>query len=393
MRHYGTFLRAHPLVARLAAVQTLTYFGAWFSNVAIYTMALSWGVGAFWIGMIAVVQLLPGIMQAPFSGPLVDRLPARALMMGLLGVEIAATGMLLIVNSREDLWLLLGLLFVRMSAASFYFTAEMSLLPKILSGEALRQANEIHSIIWSFCYTAGMAASGLAVHWWGATMAIAIDCSLFILAWFVLAKAPLPRQKGNATEPMGAMIVEGWRYLWAHPKLLGLMALHATVGLTAYDALVALLADFYYRDVIAVALAIGWINAIRALALMVGPMFLGRLMTPRRLVWLLVIQGVAIVIWGWWQHDFWLSLIGTFVAGFWTSTIWSYTYTMLQERTEPAFLGRVIAYNDMLFTTTAALTSITIGLLIDYGWQPESITWAIGGGFLVSGMLYGLWKK
>jgi hypothetical protein len=47
-----------------------------------------------------------------------------------------------------------------MSAASMFFSSEMSLLAKIATGKDLQTANEIQSIIWSFTYAVGMALSG-----------------------------------------------------------------------------------------------------------------------------------------------------------------------------------------------------------------------------------------
>lgn len=390
MRLYVSFLRAHPIIAQLAAVQTLSYFGAWFTNVAVYALAIEWGVSPFWIGVIAVVQLLPAVLQAPFSGPLIDRLAPRRLMSLMLLIEIAATLGLLLVSFAAWLWLLLVLLFVRMSAGSFYFTAEMTLLPRLIDGEALQRANELHSIVWSLSYTLGMAASGVVVYWWGAKTAIALDAVLFMVAFVLFRRAALPVLGGKSSEPLGEMIRKGWRYLAGHRHLIGYMLLHATVGLTAYDALVAILAKEYYAAVVAIPLAIGSIHAVRAVALMIGPVVLGRLMSRARLTWILAAQGAVIALWALWQDVFWLSLLGSLMAGFFTSTLWSYTYTLLQESTDPRYIGRVIAYNDMLFMSVAALFSMVVGAMVETGWAPQSMTLVIATGFFVAALLYGL---
>jgi hypothetical protein len=79
------------------------------------------------------------------------------------------------------------LLFIRMGSASMFFTTEMTLLPIIISGEALVKANEIHSIIWSFTFSAGMALGGIAVYQFGVYGAILIDSAYH--KWFIKAFA------------------------------------------------------------------------------------------------------------------------------------------------------------------------------------------------------------
>ena len=44
---------------------------------------------------------------------------------------------------------------------ALYFQAKMSLLPSLVAPQHLKLANEIHSVIFAFCYTAGMALAGI----------------------------------------------------------------------------------------------------------------------------------------------------------------------------------------------------------------------------------------
>ena len=182
---YWNFLKSEPIVFRLTIIQLLTFFGAWFTNVAIYTLLVKLGASAFIISITAAIHFLPAVIQAPFIGSLIDRLAPKPLFLTLLVVEIVATSIILYIDSLQLVWLLLLLLFIRISAASFYVTAEMSLLPKLVSGEKLKVANELQSVVWSFSYTAGMAISGVVVYLWGTDVAIIIDVCLFITAFFL----------------------------------------------------------------------------------------------------------------------------------------------------------------------------------------------------------------
>ncbi len=92
----------------------------------------------------------------------------KPLMVSLLFTELLMTASFLMISSADDMWMLLLFIFIRMSAASMFFSSEMSLLAKLSSGKELQTANEIQSIIWSFTYAIGMAVSGFIVNLYGA---------------------------------------------------------------------------------------------------------------------------------------------------------------------------------------------------------------------------------
>jgi MFS family permease len=142
-----------------------------------------------------------------------------------------------------------------------------------------------------------------------------------------------------------------------------LIVLHASVGITSFDALVTLLAKNEYKYVIAVPLAIGITNAVRALALMIGPLLIGNWVNKERLFYIFIFQGVSIILWGVFQSNFYVALIAVFFTGFTTTTIWSITYAFIQENVEQRYLGRVISYNDMIFMLSNVITTLFIGLM------------------------------
>ncbi len=164
---YKQLFKNHKIVRQLFAIQFIAYFGAWFSNVAIYSMMVDFGASASVIALVTAIHFIPAVVFAPFSGSIVDRVNPKTLMIFLLFTELSMTLCFLFISSLDDLWMLLIFLFIRMSSASMFFTAEMTLLPKLLSGKTLIKANELHSIIWSFTFTAGMAMGGIVVNIYG----------------------------------------------------------------------------------------------------------------------------------------------------------------------------------------------------------------------------------
>lgn len=390
MNEYIKLLQSQPILRRLSIVQLIAYFGAWFSNVAIYTLLLKMGVSAEVIAFTAMLHFLSGIIQAPFSGSIIDSVKPKRLLLSLLVFEIFTTIFLIFVNSVSDLWLLYMLVFLKMSAASFYFTTEMSLLPKILDGKKLQKANEIHSTIWSFSYTLGMALSGFVVYWFGIKVAFILDASMFVVAFYILYKTKIDVEFIKTKESFVHMMRDTFRYLKRTPHALHLMLLHAFVGFTAFDALVALMVDKYYASIIATSLALGMMHTSRAIGLVIGPILLSKWANNKKFSYFFLSQALAIWLWAYLMKDFYMSLFASIFVGLFTTTLWSYTYTLLQQNIDSKYYGRIVAYNDMLFLVSATFTSYMIGFLATKGYSLEFITFLIGLMFIV-GALYFRW--
>ncbi len=385
---YRELFRTHRIVRQISALQFIAYFGAWFSNVAIYSMLVDFGASAILISIVTAMHLLPGVILAPINGSLVDRIPVKPLMITLLLTELTMTLSFMLINSLDDIWMLLIFLFIRMGSASIFFTTEMTLLPKLLSGNALVKVNELHSIIWSFTFTAGMAFGGIVVNLYGVKISFLIDALFFFTALIILWKINFNIETKKIEVSILNSIKEGIIYLKNNKRLFHYIFLHASVGLTAFDALVTLLADYHYKFVLAVPLAIGLTNATRALALMIGPLLISNWIDKQRLFYVFIFQGLSIIAWGTIQDNFYISLFGVFLTGIATTTIWSYTYAMLQGEVEPSYLGRVLAYNEMIFMISNICTTLLIGILASFLVQLDIITTILGLGFLAIAYYY-----
>lgn len=385
--NYRELLTNYPTVRKLSLLQFVAYFGAWFSNVAIYTMLVNFGSSAFAISVVTAMHFIPAIIIAPLSGAIIDKFKLKYLMLTLLCTELIMTLLLLTIDNKSEIWLLMIFIFIRMASASMFFSTEMSLLPRLVSGDALQKANEIHSIIWSFTYAAGMAASGVIVNIWGIKTAIIIDSLFFFAAILLFINIDLKVEVIHTKEKISTMIKDGFIYLKNNKMVLHLILLHSSVGLTAFDTLVTLLAKHQYKYVIAVPLAIGITNAIRAIALMIGPLFISNKVNKETLIYIFIFQGLAIIAWGLLQFNFYIALFAVFFTGFTTTTIWSYTYALLQEKVEQKYLGRVISYNDMIFMLTNVITTLFIGILAEII-PLELITIIIGCAFFAVAIYY-----
>lgn len=385
--NYRKLFREHKIIRDLSLVQFIAYFGAWFSNVAIYTMLVDFGSTEMAISVVTAMHFIPAILIAPLSGAIIDRVKIKPLMIFLLSTELLMTILFLTIDNKEQIWFLMILIFIRMSAASMFFSTEMSLLAKLLNGKPLQMANEIHSIIWSFTYAVGMAVSGFVVNSFGHKTAFIIDAVIFAIALFVFIRIDFVVKASQTTDKIFQLIKDGFIYIKNHKLILHLIFLHSSVGLTSFDALITILAKNEYKYIISVPLAIGLSNAVRAVALMFGPMFISKYVTKENLHYLLVFQGLAIILWSLTQSNFYISLISLFIVGLSTTTLWSFTYALLQNNCDEKYIGRVISYNDMFFMLACVVTTLFIGLMASLI-STDIITILLGIGFLAFAFYY-----
>ena len=381
---YLKLLKNNKNVRILSLVQFIVYFGAWFSQTGVYTLLINLNAPTWAIATSATLAFLPGILLAPINGVIVEKSSPKRLLLSMSIVEFGSIFLLIFVTNLSMLWLLFILIFTRLCVASIYFQTEMSLLAKILNEKELKLANEIHSIIWAFSYTLGMASAGIFINFFGIKQAFLFDCFLISIGIIMLLSLKIPHFTSQKQQKVWQMIKEGLSYICKNKIILHLLFLHAFVGLTAYESLVALLAKHEYKEILSTALVIGFLNAIRALSLIVGPISLSKFVTEKSLFYVYLGQGFGIIAWALTQFNFYLSFLGLLAAGFCTSTLWSFTFTMIQKNCDKKFYGRVLAYTDMIYLSFSVFVSLLIGFLFDLGLSLSLITALLGSIFIMA---------
>jgi MFS family permease len=384
MKNYIQFLKNNNSVAKLSLIQLISYFGAWFSSAALYTVLSADSSYVIVITILALLHYLPPIIQVQLNGYLIDRFDTKKLMSILLIISIITTFLFIPALWFKSIVFIFILVYIKMSASSLYFASEMSIIPKLLNDQkSLRLANDIHSAIWSLSFTFGITFGGLCVYFFGSNVSFIIDGLMFLLAYIVFRKIKFSNKSSKEKLPFIKMSKDTLVYLINNKKIIKLIVLHSCVGLTAFDSLVTFLANNTYKYTIAVSLSIGIMSGARGLALILGPLLLNKITKKYNLSVLILLQGIFVILWSFLQYNFYLSVIGMFFVGFWTTSIWSITYAMIQTQCDAKYLGRVISYTDMFFMFLSILTVVAIGILIKFGISIFITTIILGCGFLL----------
>ncbi|ARR02061.1 H+ antiporter protein, major facilitator superfamily [Campylobacter vicugnae] len=388
MKKYYALFCYKPNLRVLSSIQFICYFGMWFSHTGIFTLLIDMSAPVWAITLAAAMAFIPNVILAPINGVIVDKFNPKKLMMLMLFIEVITVFMLVFIDDISLFWLLFVIIFVRMGVGVVYFQTEMSLLPSLMNKKNLKLANEIHSIIWAVSYTAGMGLAGIFIYYFGVKASFLFDFGLYIIGMILLTKLKAPEVIKVTSQHIFKMMKEGLIYIKANKTLMHIIFLHAFVGVTAYDNLIALMAKYEYKEIMSISLIIGFMNMTRAISLVIGPMILSKFINNKTLIWLFIGEFLGIGLWALLQFDYYLGLIGLLAAGFCTSTLWSYTFTMLQNNCDKSFYGRAIAYKDMVYYLVSATISFMIGILYESGISLAMITFLMALIFLFGAFYY-----
>jgi MFS family permease len=178
----------------LLAGQTLSFFGdsAMFLVLGIWAKDLTGSNAA--AGLVFFVLAVPQLFE-PFAGWVVDRLPRKPVLLAAHGSLAVVMLLLLLVDGREDLWLIYVVAFLYGAGGAFAYPARNGLLKTILPDELLGQANgALQSAREGFRVVAPLLGAGLYAAVGGGAVAV-LDSLTFVgsVATLVVLKVSEPK--------------------------------------------------------------------------------------------------------------------------------------------------------------------------------------------------------
>ena len=357
----------------LLAGQTLSMFGEW-------TLLLVFGIWAKTLtgsnaiaGLTVFAMVAPGLL-APFAGVVVDRLPRRAVMIGLNLISAAVVCSLWLVEDRDQLWLLFAVA-VWYGFSSVMFNAAISglvqaMLPMDLVGPANGLLATVRQGLRLIGPLAGAGLFAIAGGRWVATL----DAATLVLASVVLLFLR-HREVRVAREvvPFGVELTAGLLHLWRSPLLrrLALTTILFSVAIGMVEPTVyALVGDGLHRppEFVGVLVSVQGAGAILGGVVVSGA--IRRISEPS-----LIVVGLLVIAAGAGLCSIPAlpaAVLGFGLVGVGIPTLGVAIATLLQRCTPNAVMGRVAAGYDMIGTvpTTA---SIAVGAVLVGVWPYQAI--------------------
>jgi DHA3 family tetracycline resistance protein-like MFS transporter len=375
--------------------QTVSMFGN-----GVFTVALAWQ--AYELtgspGTLAAVLLsksIPMLALLLLGGVVTDRIDRRTLLLwsdALRAVAVASIAALSLSGSLE-VWHLMTLGAIFGAAEAFFQPAATAILPDILSGQALAQANSLQaaSRILGF-QLVGPAVGGLLVAAAGPGWAFVLDGSTFVFAFvaaLLMRRAPVGQPAGGK---MLKEIAEGFRYTRAH-RWLWVTLVAAAFTVLAVDGPFDVLLPLAVKERIGGgARGFGAIVAAAGVGGILAAAYLGQRGLPKRRVvtmyvsWAVSSVGIAVIAV---SRSVPLAATVSALTGVGLEigmVIWN---TLVQEQVPRNLLGRVSSLDWMVSLGLTPVSYAIVGPLgVAFGAVPVLVAGGIlGGVFLTAGIL------
>ena len=212
--------------------------GSWmeFTALGYYVASLAPNarVGSFDIGLIGLARAIPVLLLSPFAGVVADRFPRRAVLLvtnsviSLLSFAIFA----LVATHHAPLWTLMITSGLQAATQSFDAPARQSWVPLMVPREFVGGAIGLNSVAFNGPSVVGPPIAGLVIAALGVAPCFLVN-SIVTLAVVLalLLMRPAPPSSTQRGDVVGA-IVEGVRFLAAHPVLRWVVLLLVVTSLT-----------------------------------------------------------------------------------------------------------------------------------------------------------------
>jgi MFS family permease len=382
--------------------QAVSQLGDWFNSVAVYALLLDLTGSATAVAWMMIVQFLPIAIIGPMAGVVVDRVDRRRLMILTDVVRGVVVLGLLLVRTRDHVWLAYVVMALTVSGSAFFAPARTSTIPNVTSKEELIPANALSSAAWAAMLAVGAAIGGLVTAIAGREIAFVINgASFFMSAWLISltqfdSTPPERATSGGWRELTGIPdLVEGLRYVRARGHLAALMLVKAGWGLAGgVLLLLAVFGQRIYPIDGSTAAGIGVLYGARGVGAGLGPLalrwMLGRTpATMRRAIGPSYFVVGAFYIGLGIATTLPLAAASVLLAHVGGSVLWVFSTVLLQMEVPDAFRGRVFAVELAFVTATSSLSSYATGYALDaLAWSPRSLSIVLGAAFAVPGMLW-----
>src|SRR5690348_15789437 len=237
------------------------------------------GAGAGETGALQTALTLPFVLFAVPAGLLADRMSRRWLMAGAEALRAAALLAILAAIWFGVLGMpLLALLgFVAVCGTVVYSVATPSLVPSLVSPQALPAANARIELARTVAFAGGPALGGMLVGWIGAGPAFGFAAALSIGAVVLLAGIFEPARQTIARRHPWQEIKEGAAFVFRHPLLRPVFVTQFIFG-TAWFVILAVFVPYAVRHLGLSAAGVGTTLAMYGVGMVVGALAATRVM-------------------------------------------------------------------------------------------------------------------
>jgi MFS family permease len=327
----------------------------------------------FSIGLIGLIEFIPAVIMALYSGHIIDRNDKKKLLVFSFAGNLILTMALTIatlsltmdyLGDRTVLYIIYAVIFCIGIMRAFSGPTSFALVSQLIPKEELPNAITWHSGSWQIASVTGPALAGFLYGTIGVSNTfywMVLGLAVAMTAVFFITNKPAAAQQRD--EPVLESIKQGFRFVWKSREILGTMSLDLFA--VFFGGATALLP--YFADVILQTGPEG-LGMLRS-APAIGSLFVLTLVTIRPLkkqqgrlmLYCVAGFGTMIILFGLSQM-FWLSMFALFMSGVLDGISVIVRSTILQLKTPDEMRGRVASLNSIFIMSSNELGAFESGL-------------------------------
>jgi hypothetical protein len=379
--------------------QIVSELGDWFYSLAIYSFLLELTGSAQVVAFAFLMQVFPQVVMSPTAGILNDRLSRRKLMIFADLARAVIVLSMLLVRSRDNLWLLFVLLAMETICWAIFEPGSRAVIPSITSGDETAIANAIASATWSVNFAVGAALGGVAGVAFGRNTVFVLNSLSFVASAMLLSRMRFTESHASEMAPLRprdlvdfSSIADGMRYVKRDPRLVATICVKAGIGLMGANwVILPVLGERVFPLRLAAltaqqsaTLGMSALFASRGAGAIVGAFATGlsagtssgRL--RRAITWAFIAAATGYLLLGV-VGSLWLACMVLVLGHAGGSAAWTASTTLLQQQTEDKYRGRVFSTEFALSMLMLSIVSYGAGLLTDAGMNVQTLAVVTGG--------------
>jgi MFS family permease len=348
--------------------QFISMTGTWVTAVALTLLALDLGASGVTLGLLTAAQFGPVLFFGPLAGTIADRSDKRRLIVLVqFGAMLQSTALgLMVVTGHASLSWMFPLAAVQGILTAFDNPSRRAFIAEMVPAADVSNAVSLNSALMTGSRVLGPALAGLAIVTVGYAWCFFFDAIsyLAVIGGMLAMRAPelfpvIPARRGKG------QIREGLRYVIAHQDLFIPMVMMAIIGTLAFNFSVTmplLVAGPLHGE----QTQYSWLLAVTSFGSVIGALATARRrhVPKSHVVGSAAVYGLGMMALAAAPNlavAFPIAIVvGLGAIGFMTSST-----AIIQTFGDPAYRGRVLALQAILFFGTAPIGSPLVGWIAD----------------------------
>lgn len=358
-------------IALFLTGQTISLFGSSLVQYAVmWYLTLETKSGTVMMAY-AVFAFLPQALVSLFGGTLADRVNRKVLIISADATIAVTTLALALAMSagHRDLWLIYAAVAVRSVGAGFQTPAVAAVIPQLTPQAHLMRVNGINTTIQSAMALLAPAAAGAVFAAGGIVPTFFVDVGTAAIGIAILAFIPVPTLRRAAEEVSSYLtdLVEGVRYTFGNSVVRWLMTVYGIIFVltVAPSFLTPLMITRSFGDEV-------WMLTALEIAFSVGMTLAGaavsiwftRRSREHMIMVACVCFGLLSIALGL-STNLWVFYAFMFLTGIAVPFFSTPSMTLLQEKVDPEYMGRVFSFVSIVFAVGMPLGMLVFGPLAD----------------------------